>query len=275
MGIVMRSAPAGSARSWQARLRHALAEELFVLHFQPIVSVADGELSHHEALLRLADRADGDLVAPALFLGAAERSGLIEEIDLMVLEKALELLALHGDSDSDSDGDGLGDADGAPTPALAVNLSAVTVSDPWLLARLEGALERHGAQPQRLVLELTETAAISDMAAARHFCEGALALGCRIALDDFGSGYGSLQYLKLLPFSQLKIDGLFIRRLAQSHTDQLVVEALVGLARGMGRETVAECVGDEPTLELLRDFGVDFAQGYHVGRPGPLPALAC
>src|SRR5208282_4098159 len=192
MGIVMRSAPVGSARSWHVRLRHALAEELFVLHFQPIVSLADGELSHHEVLLRLADRADGDLVLPALFLGAAERSGLIQEIDQMVLEKALELLAAHGPADADAD---------TPTPALAVNLSAVTVSDPWLLARLEGALERHGAQPQRLVLALTETAAISDMSAARHFCAGALELGCRIALDDFGSGYGSLQYLKQLPFS--------------------------------------------------------------------------
>ncbi len=263
MGIFTRSEPTGSARAWHARLRHALATDAFVLHFQPIVALRDGRVAHQEALLRLADEGEGQLVAPAAFLPYAERSGLIREIDLMVLERVLELLA------SGSLG---GQADGAAR--IAVNLSALSVSDRPLLGHLQAALARHELEGSLLVLELTETAAIADMQAARAFCAGALELGCGIALDDFGSGYGSFHYLKHLPFSHLKIDGEFIRRLPVSRTDQLVVKALVGLARGMGRETVAECVGDGQTLELLRHFGVDYAQGYELGRPAPILALA-
>ena len=262
MGIFTRSQPPGSAQAWLARLRCALARDLFVLHFQPIVAVADGRIVHHEALLRLADAPDGSLTAPAGFLPHAEDSGLICEIDLMVLEKALATVASRA----------LPEAHGAP--CVAVNLSALSVIDHTLLAHLEQALERHEVAPSQLVLELTETAAISDMRAARDFCAGALELGCAVALDDFGSGYGSFQYLKHLPFSHLKIDGEFIRRLPLSRTDQLVVEALAQVARGMGRQTIAECVGDRRTLELLRRFGVDYAQGYVLGRPRPILALA-
>ena len=119
------------------------------------------------------------------------------------------------------------------------------------------------------MVEVTETAAISDMAGAREFCSGALALGCAVALDDFGAGFGSFQYLKHLPFSHLKIDGDFIRGLPGSETDQLVVAALARVVRGMGRRTIAEFVGGERTIEMLREYGVDYAQGYEVGRPVP------
>jgi len=125
-----------------------------------------------------------------------------------------------------------------------------------------------------LVVEVTETAAISDMESAREFCAGVLALGCSVALDDFGAGFGSFQYLKYLPFSHLKIDGEFIRGLAMSRTDQLVVKALAGVVRGMGRETIAEFVGDQPTMSMLRSYGVDYAQGYEVGRPLPSIPIA-
>jgi len=254
----------GAAPAWLPRLRHALTEDLFVLHFQPIVSLADGAVSCHEALLRLADEPDGSLVRPSCFLPFAERSGLIREIDRMVLAKTLELLGTRC----------VCDPGGAPT-AVAVNLSALSVIDPSLLAHLECELECHRVDPALLMLEVTETVAITDMPAARAFCAGALALGCSVALDDFGSGYGSFQYLRHLPFSHLKIDGEFIRGLPSSHTDQLVVQALAGLVRGMGRETIAEFVADEHTIEILRAFGVDYAQGFQVGRPRPIPALAC
>jgi EAL domain-containing protein (putative c-di-GMP-specific phosphodiesterase class I) len=252
--------PAGlRGRPWLGRLRHALAEDLFVLHFQPIVSLHDGRVSHHEALLRLADEPDGRLVAPGRFLPAAERYGLIREIDRMVLEKVAAVLAL----DRDDSG-----------PCIAMNLSAVSVSEADMLEHLERRLADHGVEPERLVIELTETAAISDMATAKDFCAGLQALGCGVALDDFGAGFGSFQYLKHLPFSQLKIDGEFIRGLTRSRTDQLVVKALVGVVQGLGRETIAEFVGDRATMWMLREFGVDYAQGYEVGRPQPALALA-
>jgi EAL domain-containing protein (putative c-di-GMP-specific phosphodiesterase class I) len=138
-----------------------------------------------------------------------------------------------------------------------------------MLTHIERALARRAVDPSRLILEVTETAAISDMGRARAFCEGVQALGCAVALDDFGSGFGSFQYLKHLPFDFLKIDGDFIRALPVSPTDQLVVKALVDVVAGMGRRTIAEFVGDGTTLRMLRDYGVDYAQGYEVGRPAP------
>jgi EAL domain-containing protein (putative c-di-GMP-specific phosphodiesterase class I) len=143
-----------------------------------------------------------------------------------------------------------------------------------MLAHIERRLARHGADPSRLVIEVTETASISDMERAKAFCAGVQALGAAIALDDFGAGFGSFAYLKRLPFRYLKIDGDFIRCLPGSPNDQLVVKALVGVVRGMGACTIAEFVGDEPTMGLLRDYGVDYAQGFAVGRPQPLVPIA-
>lgn len=245
--------PAGlHRRPWLTRLRRALEQELFVLHFQPIVSLEDGAVSHHEALLRLADEPDGALVAPGAFLPAAERYGLIREIDRMVLGRVAAML---------------GGEHGRRGVRIAMNVSAVSVTDASMLAHIERQLAIHEVDPSLLVIELTETAAISDMRSAKAFCAGLLGLGCAVALDDFGVGFGSFQYLKHLPFSQLKIDGDFIRRLPVSRTDQLVVKALAGVVRGMGRETIAEFVGDEPTISMLRSYGVDYAQGFEVGRP--------
>jgi EAL domain-containing protein (putative c-di-GMP-specific phosphodiesterase class I) len=253
-----------AGRAWLPRLRHALAEDLFVLHFQPIVALPDRAVTHHEALLRLADEPQGRLVLPAFFLPVAERSGLIRDIDRMVLAKVIALLGSHGREHGDRAHVG-----------LAVNISALSITDATLLAHLQRQLERHSVDPGLLILELTETAAITDLPAARSFCASALALGCGVALDDFGSGYGSFHYLKHLPFSHLKIDGEFIRRLPHSRTDQLIVQALADVVRGMGRKTVAEFVGDEHTVEILQRFGVDYAQGFQIGRPHPIRALAC
>ncbi|HEY4450288.1 MAG TPA: EAL domain-containing protein [Solirubrobacteraceae bacterium] len=245
--------PAGlHRRPWLARLRRALAEDLFVLHFQPIVSLEDGRVRQYEALVRLADEDDGSLVAPAAFLPAAERYGLIRNIDRMVLDKVAAML---------------GGEHGSRGVRIAMNVSAVSVTDGTMLAEIERRLAWWGADPELLIVEVTETAAISDMRRAREFCGGVLALGCAVALDDFGAGFGSFQYLKQLPFSQVKIDGDFVRRLPVNRIDQLVVKALAGVVRGMGCETIAEFVGDEATISMLRSYGVDYAQGFEVGRP--------
>jgi EAL domain-containing protein (putative c-di-GMP-specific phosphodiesterase class I) len=251
------STPAGlHRRPWLGRLRRALEQELFVLHFQPIVSLRDGLISHHEALLRLADEPDGSLVAPNEFLPAAERYGLIREIDRMVLDRVVAMLGSEGGA------------------GIAINLSALSVTDGAMLPHLQRRLQEHEVDPARLVVEVTETAAISDMASARAFCAGVLALGCSLALDDFGAGFGSFQYLKHLPFSHLKIDGDFIRLLPVSRTDQLVVRALASVVRGMGRETIAEFVGDGATVSLLRSYGVDYAQGFQIGHPSASSPLS-
>ncbi len=237
---------------WLQRLRRALREDLFVLHYQPIVSLRDGAVSHYEALIRLADNEDGSLTPPCAFLPAAERYGLIQAIDRTVVAKVCALmggeLAVHG-------------------ARVAVNLSALSITDSGMLAHVERELARNAVAPERLVVEVTETAAISDMSRAQSFCEGVHALGSSVALDDFGAGFGSFQYLKQLPFRYLKIDGDFVSALPSSHKDQLVVSALVGVARGMGKQTIAEYVGDERTVGLLRELGVDYAQGFEVGRP--------
>jgi EAL domain-containing protein (putative c-di-GMP-specific phosphodiesterase class I) len=261
------STPISAARHrpWHGRLRDALAAGAFEIHYQPIVSLRDRRVAHYEALLRLADDRRGGLVAPGRFLPAAERYGLVAELDRLVLARVIALLA-----DGFAGGTG---RDGAAV-AVAVNLSALSVTDPRTLEHIEHELTAHGVEPSRLILEITETSAISDMECARHFCECVQGLGCAVALDDFGAGYGSFHYLKHLPFSYLKIDGEFIRGLPGSRTDQLVVEAIAGIVRGMGRRTIAEFVGDETTLQMLAGYGVDYAQGFAIGRPRPVLALA-
>jgi EAL domain-containing protein (putative c-di-GMP-specific phosphodiesterase class I) len=256
------SSPAGlHPRPWCERLRRALREDLFVLHYQPIVSLQRGTISHYEALIRLADEPGEPLTPPCSFLPAAERYGLIQEIDRMVIGKVVALM-----------GGELADRDAR----VAVNLSALSITDRGMLAHIEQELDSHDVDPARLIVEVTETAAIGDMRRAQTFCEGVHTLGSSVALDDFGAGFGSFQYLKHLPFRYLKIDGDFIRSLTTSPKDQIVVQALVGVAQGMGKQTIAEYVGDEPTMSLLRDYGVDYAQGFEVGRPcAQVEAFAC
>ncbi len=237
---------------WLARLRRALREDRFVLHYQPILGLASNEVSHYEALVRLADDPDGPPLAPGEWMAAAERHGLIRDIDRVVVSKAVRQLA--------QEPAGVG---------IAVNLSALSIVDGAMLGHIERELARQRVSPRRLTLEVTETAAISDMACAQAFCEAAAALGCPLALDDFGVGFGSFYYIKRLPFSYLKIDGEFIRGLCGSEHDRLMVRALVDVARGMKMQTIAEWVGDEDTLDLLGELGVDGAQGFQIGRPHP------
>ena len=153
---------------------------------------------------------------------------------------------------------------------LHVNLSGKSIGDARVAACIEEAISQAGIDPACLVVELTETTAITNIEDAKTFAHRLHARGCRLALDDFGAGFGSFSYLKSLPFDYVKIDGDFIHGLATSPLDQLVVQAIVGIARGMGKKTIAEFVPDEATGRLLEKSGVDFAQGYHVGPARPL-----
>jgi diguanylate cyclase (GGDEF)-like protein/PAS domain S-box-containing protein len=244
-----RNSGPGGGRGWEHRIRTALEEKRFELHLQPILELSSGEVTQGELLLRM--RGDDGLIPPNAFLGDAERLGLIHAIDRWVVSQAIELLAERSDI------------------CLEVNLSGHSTGDEQLLRRIRGELEQSGVAPERLILEITETAAIASIDQARRFAEALRDLGCRFALDDFGAGFGSFYYLKHIPVDFLKIDGDFVRS-PRSPADALVVESIVHMAQGLGKKTIAEFVEDEATLEALRAQGVDYAQGFHIGRPGPV-----
>ena len=239
---------------WLERIRDALEDDRFVLHAQPILDLRTGEIAQHELLVRMLDD-HGDLIPPGAFLQVAERFDLIGQIDRWVAGQAIDLIAAHDDL------------------RLTVNLSGRTLTDGALLEALERGIEHTGADPGRLTFEVTETAAVANIHLAREFAERLRAIGCRFALDDFGAGFGSFYYLKHLPFDYLKIDGEFVSNCLANRTDQLVIRAVVDIAQGLGKETVAEFAADEELVDFLRSQGVDYAQGFHIGRPQPLAAM--
>ena len=241
---------------WGQRIRDALAGEGFELWLQPILDLGTDTVAQHEVLLRLRDPS-GELILPGAFLYAAERFDLIQEIDRHVSRRAIRMAAEHQRA-------------GNPI-VLEVNLSGKSIGDPLLLAAIEHELAETGVDASSLVFEITETDAVANVQQAREFAEKLRELGCRFALDDFGASFGSFYYLKDLPFDYLKIDGEFIRSALTNPTDRLVIQAIVDIARGLGKRTIAEFVENDETLEFLRASGVDFAQGYLVGRPQPIP----
>jgi diguanylate cyclase (GGDEF)-like protein len=240
---------------WAERIRAALDEDRLVLHAQPVVETATGRATQHELLVRMVDP-HGDLIPPGSFLPVAERFGLIREIDRWVVTRAIRMLGEH--------------RAGGRRPIVEINLSAQSLGDSQLAVHIGRELRATGVEATQLIFEVTETTAIGNIAAARTFAERLGELGCRFALDDFGAGFGSFYYLKHLPFDYIKIDGEFVRNCTADPTDRLVIGAVVELARGMGKRTIAEFVGDEATLGILGELGVDYAQGFHLGQPAPL-----
>lgn len=238
--------------SWNDRINRALEENLFVLHFQGIFRTDEARtLSHLEVLVRMKDRdAPGGFIMPGHFIPFAEKSGKILDIDRWVLKQSISLLARS-----------------AKVPALAVNVSGRSIDEPTLPHYIAELLKEHGVEPGRLLIELTETAAVSDLHDAQRFIEALRQTGCRVCLDDFGTGFSSFAYLKHLNTDILKIDGLFIRDLPNNHDNQIFVKAIVDVARGLRKTTVAEFVEDAETLEMLKRFGVDQLQGYHLDMP--------
>lgn len=240
---------------WEERIRHALKHGGFMLYAQPILNLRTGKTAQYELLLRLTD-APGRVVSPKEFVGVAEQTGLIRLIDHWVVREAVRLLAAQVRQGREL--------------ALEVNVSGLALTDDELLGWIRQELAATRVPASRLVLEITETTAIADMHRACQFVETLKAMGCRFALDDFGVGCGSFAYLKHLPLDYVKIDGSFIRHLSQDPVDSHIVKAIVAVARAIGIQIIAECVEDAQTLEVLRQYGVDFAQGYYVGRPRPV-----
>ncbi|WP_148260889.1 bifunctional diguanylate cyclase/phosphodiesterase [Conexibacter woesei] len=241
--------------TWAERIRDALEEDRFTLYAQPIVELRSGAVRQHEVLLRMLDE-QGEVIPPAAFIGVAERFDLMQEIDRWVVARAIKEMGQQRRAGRDL--------------VFEVNISGASTGDPDLLTIIERELRENEIDPINLVLEVTETTAVANIPRAQEFAARLAELGCRFALDDFGAGFGSFYYLKHLPFDILKIDGEFVRSCTTSQTDQLLIRAAVEIARGMGKETIAEYVGDDETVELLRTLGVDYAQGFHLGRPAPL-----
>lgn len=246
--------PKFSARlQWQSRIEEALESDRFELHLQPIMNLASGRITSAEVLLRLRD--EEGLVPPSRFVYIAERTGLMPQVDAWVVEHSLATLARLREID--------------PEFELEVNLSGHSIGHPDIEDTIRSSLARHDVDPSALILEITETAAVADVGLARAFAERMTDLGCAFALDDFGAGFGSFYYLKHLIFDYVKIDGEFVAHVHESQVDRTIMRSIVGIARDLGKRTVAEFVSEPEILEVVRAEGVDFAQGFLIGRPVP------
>ncbi len=238
------------------RIRHALKrDDGFQLYEQPIRSMHTDAIERTEILVRMTDE-NGDVLPPAAFLPIADRFGLLPALDKWVISHSIDLLERRQAAGID-----LG---------LEVNLSGTSIGDRDVVDFLTASVRNARIDPRALTFEVTETEAIVNIDRARLLSRQLSGLGCQFALDDFGSGFGSFYYLKHLPFDVVKIDGDFIRELKNSKTDQLTVEAIVTITRGLEKRTIAEFVDDQDTVTMLRRFGVDFVQGFYIGKPEPV-----
>jgi EAL domain-containing protein (putative c-di-GMP-specific phosphodiesterase class I) len=240
-------------RNWRGMaieetVRAALGQNRLLFAFQPVVCAISGEIDYFECLLRMRDE-DGGLIPCGEFIAAAEETGLIGLIDRYVLNQAVGELAAH------------------PAVRLGFNVSGRTACDrPWLRS-LIALLRRRPECARRLVVEITETAALGDLGESAHFVDTLRHTGCRVALDDFGAGHTSLRHLQALAVDIVKIDGSFVRSLPARRENRIILRHLLGLTRGFGFGTVAECVETAEEASLLREEGVGYLQGYHFGRP--------
>lgn len=235
---------------WSIRVREAVRESRLVLHAQPILNLETNTIEQEELLVRMrGGRGVEDLVMPGEFLPPAERFGLVHEIDRWVVTEAVKI---------------------AKDRPVEVNLSAKSIGDADLIKLIETQIRAEGVHPGNLIFEITETAAAENLEAARDLAWRLRGLGCGFALDDFGTGYGTFAYLKHLPVTFIKIDMEFVRYLAIDPSDQKVVKSIIAVAQNFGVKTIAEGVEHQTTLDLLRELGVDYAQGFLIGEPKPI-----
>ncbi len=239
--------------AWATRIDEAIQQDMFVLYGQDIYSLQDrAEAPHKEILLRLIDQ-DGRIVPPMAFIPAAERYNLMPRIDEWVVNRTIDIIRNSNDK-----------------TIYSVNLSGQSMGDKKFIAKIMNILENTPIDTHRLCFEITETAAIANLDNARTFLERLQNLGCQTSLDDFGSGLSSFAYLRNLPIDYLKIDGMFIKQIANDPTSRVMVEAIHSVGRTMKIKTIAEYVEDSTITGILNDIGIDYAQGYHFGKPEPL-----
>ncbi|RLA22459.1 MAG: GGDEF-domain containing protein, partial [Gammaproteobacteria bacterium] len=237
---------------WKEKIETALQEERFVLHYQPILDVGSHKISHAEALVRMIG-CDGKLIMPGDFIPTAEHTGLINQIDLTVLKLAFKTLRTMRKANN--------------SLKLSVNLSGRAFDNPELICFLKKELNESDIDAEKLIFEVTETTAVANFSAAKEMMAEIKKTGAKFALDDFGVGYASFYYLRQLPVDYIKIDGSFIRQLAKHKEDQVLVQAIAEISRISGKQTIAEFVEDQPILDLIKTYGIDYAQGYHIAKP--------
>ena len=251
---------------WVSRITSAVEEDRLELFYQPIIAISGGSAAaeqhgHYELLLRMRDE-NNELVGPDQFIPAAERYNLMSTLDRWVIKKSLAELADHGGGDGND-----------ARYTLAINLSGTSLSEDRFLADVVNELEQANLPSGAICFEITETAAISNLGRVIHFMQELKKLGCKFSLDDFGSGLSSFTYLKNLPVDYLKIDGQFIRNVAEDSVDESMVKAICEVGHAMGIETIAERVESEQVLNKLGSIGIEFAQGYYIARPASVASF--
>jgi diguanylate cyclase (GGDEF)-like protein/PAS domain S-box-containing protein len=251
---------------WVSRINQALEEDRFQLNAQPIVPVehddtTEGKGDHYELLLRMTDE-EGRCVLPGDFMPAAEHYNLATKIDRWVVHTAFEWFARHPEHLQ-------------RLHLCAINFSSHSLGDEEFVGFVIRSFDRSSVPPKKICFEITETAAIANLEGATRCLKALKGLGCRFALDDFGSGVSSFAYLKYLPVDFLKIDGVFVKGIADNPMDLAVVKSINEIAQAMGKRTIAECVETKGILDKLKlgELGVDYAQGYYIGRPRPIEEM--
>jgi diguanylate cyclase (GGDEF)-like protein/PAS domain S-box-containing protein len=249
---------------WAARVKDMIDNDRFILAYQPIMDAYTRQIIDYELLMRMPTD-DGKIILPGGFMPAAERFGLIHSLDNWMVKNVIARLA-------DMHEQGI-------KAHFSINLSDRAIEDDNLVALIQEQLNQNGLEPGYLNFEISETAIITDLLAASAFMSKLKALGCLCTLDDFGSGYCSFGYLKDLPVDRIKIDGSVINNIATNPVDRALVQSMIQIAHVMDKVTVAECVENEQTLNILKELGVDYVQGHHLGRPvqgaDKVHALAC
>lgn len=243
--------------TWQEKIRLALSDDLFRLYFQPILDVTDNSISHYEVLLRM-QNGPNEVIPPGDFIPVAERTGLIGQVDTWVLAESMKFLAAYNEEHPNS------------PISLAVNISAPSIQSPTFDRTFFRLCDRHGISPDQIIIEITETAFLSEFQSALLTLEKLAVSGCRIALDDFGVGFSSFSYLKQMPLSYVKMDGSYVRELHRSPQEQIFVKCLTEMVSGFNMTTIAEFVETEEILAVLKRLGVKYAQGYLIGKPSPV-----
>jgi len=227
-----------------------LRNDRFILHYQPIMS--EQGILHYEALLRILDK-EGNIIYPGSFITTSERFGLMSQIDRWVVQHAMEFLADN------------------PNISVFVNVSSLSLGDTELLEYIESSLLVKGIKPARMGFEITETAAVKDLMRAEQWISRMKNFGCKFALDDFGVGFTSFKYIQTLPVDYIKIDGSFVKNLDADPTQRALVQAMNAVAHALGKKTIAEFVENEVIWRIIQELGVDFGQGYFLGKPCALP----
>ena len=240
---------------WVPRIREALISSKLRLIFQPIMDINNNRIDRFEALIRMVD-SNNELVTPENYIPVAERNGLIQKIDLWVVNRAFDMLAANHNANNNI--------------SFNINLSSHAFHEKRFLPLVKKKLSQTGVEARHITFEITETTAITNYEKGREMLQKLRSLGFKIALDDFGSGFNSFFHLKQLPVDYIKIDGSFITNLMNDKTDQTLVKSIIDISKNLGKKTVAEFVVNREILETLKNYGVDYAQGYYIGKPAEI-----